>query len=90
LIRRSRRRRGNQFIAGRRSKLEPARIFSRLPVSGDRKSLLLGTALASTLLIGGILMPAPAGAVVNSCTDPGPDAVFINSAAPIQLHKHRD
>jgi hypothetical protein len=57
--------------------------LSRLPVSGDRKSLLLGTALASTLLIGGILMPAPAGAVVNSCTDPGPDAVFINSAAPI-------
>jgi hypothetical protein len=49
----------------------------------DRKSLLLSTALASTLLIGTLAIPAPARAVVNNCADPGPDAVLIKSAAPI-------
>jgi hypothetical protein len=47
--------------------------------SADRKSLLLGTALVSTLLLTGLLAPSPARAVVNcppgSFPPPGPIAI---------------
>jgi hypothetical protein len=62
---------------------KPGGSLRRPQLHTDRKSLLLGTALASTLLIGTLAMPAPARAVVNNCADPGPDAVLIKSAAPI-------
>jgi hypothetical protein len=38
-------------------------------VRSDRKSLLLGTALASTFLIGSVLAPTPALAVQNCILD---------------------
>ncbi|MGH6735654.1 MAG: autotransporter outer membrane beta-barrel domain-containing protein [Methyloceanibacter sp.] len=45
----------------------------------DRKALLLGTALASTLLVGSLLAPTPAAAVVNcpvgTFPPPGPIAI---------------
>jgi hypothetical protein len=57
-------------------------ILTRLTFA-DRKSLLLGTALASTLLLGSLLSPTRARAVVNDCADPGPDAVSISVSAPV-------
>jgi autotransporter family porin len=52
----------------------------------DRKSLLLGTALASTLVIGNLLSPTPANAVVNcpaaAFPPPGPIAI-VNPADDI-------
>ncbi|MBM3543270.1 MAG: hypothetical protein FJX44_02000 [Alphaproteobacteria bacterium] len=51
------------------------RIFLLPPVR--RKSLLLGTALASTLLIGSLIVPAPAEAVVF-CPQPPGGPILIN------------
>ncbi|MEX1060984.1 MAG: hypothetical protein WED13_08175, partial [Methyloceanibacter sp.] len=46
----------------------------------DRRALLLGTALASTLLIGSLLTPTPAHALTNCLTGnppPGPITVAV-------------
>lgn len=50
---------------------KPSLVLPR-PRYADRKSLLLGSALASTLLIGSLLAPAPAFAVVNCPAGTGP------------------
>lgn len=51
--------------------------------SAARKSLLLGTALASTLLLGTLLAPAPVHAAVNCPpgTFPPPGPIAINNPA---------
>ncbi|MBM3545058.1 MAG: autotransporter outer membrane beta-barrel domain-containing protein [Alphaproteobacteria bacterium] len=62
--------------SGRRAR--PARSAQQRPIPlprlarADRKSLLLGTALASTLLLGTFSLPSPAVAI--DCTQPAPPA----------------
>ena len=57
---------------------------SRRLVTLNRCTLLLGTALASTLLLGSLIAPTPAIAVVGDCAiDGGGQAVYINDVAPI-------
>ncbi len=48
-------------------------------VRADRKSLLLGTALASTLLLGSLLTPTPAHAV--ACIQPASPNPIIDTQA---------
>ncbi|HWM32588.1 MAG TPA: hypothetical protein VNO69_12920, partial [Methyloceanibacter sp.] len=51
----------------------------------DRKSLLLGTALASTLLLAGMLTPSPAHATTDclALSPPPPNPIFVNVADSI-------
>src|SRR3954454_25058052 len=62
---RSRLRREWRHAVTRRARRAPSRLVPYTPRlrSADRKSLLLGTALASTLLLGRLLAPTPAQAV---------------------------
>ena len=61
-----------------RPKLQARTPLPRLRFA-DRKSLLLGTALASTLFIGSALAPKPAHAVTNCLTgNPPPGAITTN------------
>jgi autotransporter family porin len=62
---RSRLRREWRHAVTRRARRAPSRLVPYTPRlrSADRKSLLLGTALASTLLLGTLLAPTPAQAV---------------------------
>lgn len=60
--------------------------FLTRTVGADRSSLLVTTALASTLLIGSLFAPAPAAAQTTTCSGgpaPGPTPILEASADPI-------
>jgi hypothetical protein len=66
----------NRRAPGPAAQLSPQRVGS-----ADRKSLLLGTALASTFLIGNLLSPTPAHALTNCLTgNPPPSRIFTHVA----------
>ncbi len=79
---RLRHRRSRRHEARRFTRTAPARIFPPTPrlSSTNRKSLLLGTALASTLFVGVLSAPTPASAV-TLCPQPPGGAISIHSAA---------
>jgi hypothetical protein len=82
---RSRHRRWWRHGARRRARGAPPKILSYVPRlrSADRKSLLLGTALASTLLISAVLTPTPASAV--ACIQPpSPNPINTNTVGDNQ------
>jgi hypothetical protein len=56
-----------------------------LRIGSDRRALLLGTALASTLIFGGVLAPAPAHATTDclATSPPAPAPIFTNVADSI-------
>jgi autotransporter family porin len=53
--------------------------FLTRPKCADRKSLLLGTALASTLLLSSLFVPTPASAV-RACLQPASPAPIADSS----------
>jgi len=64
------------------------RLIPRRLVRADRKTLLLGTALASTLLVASLGAPAPAHAVTNC--PPGSGQILINVADDIVCINNND
>jgi outer membrane autotransporter protein len=64
----------------------PRPDFMMRPTRADRSSLLVTTALVSTLLIGGLFAPTPTAAQTTTCSGgpaPGPTPIMEASAAAI-------
>jgi Autotransporter beta-domain/Autochaperone Domain Type 1 len=88
MSRRDRRRASALARAGVRSatpQISTPKVLLLGPGRADRKSLLLGTALASTLLVAVMTAPTPAHAVVDclSVAPPSPGAITVNDSDDI-------